>query len=379
MKSFRFTTILLLVLAVLGLAYAVCPPYIRKAVMHQGAGLYDYKIFDNRIVPAGNHQPWAVRDYTAGREIPAAFAKTFKKSKTVAFLVVQNEEIVFERYWGGFGPDTRSNAFSASISVQGLLVGIALDEGWIRSVDQPVADFIPDFRNNGRDGITIRHLLEMSSGLDWDEKATGPFSFAAKAYYGENLTGLALGQQVLGQPGRTFEYKGGSTVLLAMIMEKATGRKVGTYASEKLWRPLGAKNDAWWSLDNPDGIEKAFCCFHTNARDLARLGQLVLFRGSWHGQRLISESFLDQALSPSIHLKDEAGQPVDYFGWHWWIAEYRNDIIYYMRGGGGQYVIVIPAKNAVIVRLGEKESPDKVRGIPSDLLTWIDAGLELAK
>lgn len=379
MKSFRFTSILLIILAAVGIAYAVCPAYIRRAVMHQRPGVSDYKLFDNRIVAAGNYQPWTQREGFDKREIPGAYTKTFRKFKTLAFLVIKNEEVIFEKYWDGYSSDTRSNSFSMAASVLGLLVGIAMDEGWIKGIDQPVGDFLPDFKTGPKKNITVRHLMEMSSGLSWDEASSGLFATGTKAYYGNNLTELALNQEVIKEPGKLFEYKGGNTVLLALVLEKATGRKVGTYASEKLWKPLGAKNDAWWSLDNPDGIEKAFCCYNSDARDFARLGQLILFRGNWYGQQLVSGAFLNQALLPAAHLRDENGKPVDYFGWHWWLARYRGYDIYYMRGTNGQYVIAIPEMKTVIVRLGRFQSSELIKGIPSDFFAWVDAGLELAK
>jgi len=379
MKKFRFTWIILIFMGVIGIAYALCPQYLRKALIYQQVGIDDYKIFDNRVVAAGNYQPW---DETPGynqKEIPALYKPYFEKYKTVAFLVVKNQKIEFEKYWDHYSAESLSNSFSMAKSIISLLIGIALDEGYIQNVDQPVGDYLPDFKSGAKAKITIRNLLEMSSGLSWDEAYSSAFSMTTKGYYGKDLTRLVIDQTVEREPGIYHEYKSGDTQLLALVLESATHQKVSTYASEKLWKPIGAKNDALWSVDKLYGIEKAYCCFNSNARDFARLGQLILNKGQWNGKQVVSESYLRKALAPANHLIDKNGKPVDYYGWQWWLITHRNYQMCYMRGVNGQYVIVVPALNAVIVRLGHKRSKDRINGNPSDLLNWIDAGLDIAE
>ncbi len=379
MKKFRFTSILLIILVVLAAAWALCPQYLRKALIYQQVDIDDYKIFDNRIVTAGNPQPWEEMAGFDKREVPELYRQSFEEFKTVAFLVVKNEKIVFEKYWDGYSADSRSNSFSMAKSIVGLLIGIALDEGYINSVDQPVGDFLPEFAEGEKAKVTIRHLLEMSSGLSWDEAYSSAFSMTTKGYYGRNLAELVLNQEVLREPGTYHDYKSGNTQLLALILEKATHQKMSTYASEKLWKPMGASHDAWWCIDKPDGIEKAYCCFNSNARDFARFGQLILFNGNWYGKQLVSKDFLTKALTPVSHLTDENGKPVDYYGWQWWMMTYKGRQVYYMRGLNGQYVIILPATQTVIVRLGHKRSDDRINGTPVDFFSWLDAGIELSE
>lgn len=379
MKRFRFTTLLAIVVLGLGIAYAVCPPYLRKAIIYQKADIDDYKIFDNRIVATDHPQPWSFAPGFDKKDVPEIFNKEFDKYKTVAFLVVKNAKIVFEKYWDDYSADSKSNSFSMAKSIISLLVGIALDEGLIYSVDQPVGDYLPEFKEGGKSKITIRHLLEMSSGLSWDESYSKPSSMTAKGYYGDDVRSLVLNQEVLQDPGTRFEFKSGDTQLLALILEKATRSRVSYYASEKLWKPMGAAHDAWWSLDRINGTEKAFCCFHTNARDFARFGQLVLLNGNWYGKQLVSRDYLKQALKPSTHLTDGTGKKVDYFGWQWWLMTYKGKQVIYMSGLNGQYVIVIPETETVIVRLGHKCSSEKLNGAPVDFFTWLDTGIQLAE
>lgn len=378
MKRFRFTRILLIIVALLAVAYAICPSYLRTALVYQQADIDDYTIFDNRVVAAGNYEPWGeVAGYNR-RNIPEAYQSRFSKLKTVAFLVIKDQKIRFEKYWDGYSPDSKSNSFSMAKSIVSLLIGIALDEGAIQSVDQPVGDFLPEFKEGRKAAITIRHLLEMSSGLSWDESYSSLQSVSTRAYYGNDLTGLVMEQPVSRDPGKVFEFKGIDVQLLALVLESATHQKVSSYASDKLWKPMGARHDALWSIDKPGGSEKAFCCFHAGARDFARFGQLILYRGKWNEKQLISESYLNQALAPASHLTDIQGNRVEYYGWHWWLADYKGYRIFYMRGVCGQYVMVIPQLHTVIVRLGQKPPAEPMDGIPADFYTWIDAGLDLA-
>lgn len=124
---------------------------------------------------------------------------------------------------------------------------------------------------------------------------------------------------------------------------------------KKLWQPLGAEQDAQWSTDHLNGNEKAYCCLFTNARDFARLGSLYLHKGKWHNQQILSESYIQEALTPASSLVDESNKPISYYGYQWWLLpDYKKDSIFYARGILGQYIIVIPSKQVVIVRLGKK-------------------------
>jgi len=378
MNKFRFTRILLIIIVVLAVAYALCPQYLRKALIYQQPDIDDYTIFDNRVVMSENYEPWAEVPGFNQKNIPDIYKKQFEKFKTVAFLVVKDQKIRFEKYWEGYSSDSKSNSFSMAKSIISLLIGSALDEGSIKSVDQPIGDFLPEFKEGEKAKVTIRQLLEMSSGLSWDEAYSSAFSMTTKGYYGKDLPGLVLNQTVLREPGKFYDYKSGNTQLLAIILEKATGQNVSSYASKKLWKPMGAQHDALWSIDQPNGVEKAYCCFNTDVRDFARFGQLILNHGKWNGKQLVSEIYLNQALTAASHLIDENGKNVDYYGWQWWLMVYRGHQVYYMRGINGQYVIVVPALNTVIVRLGHKRATERIAGTPADFFTWIDAGLELA-
>jgi CubicO group peptidase (beta-lactamase class C family) len=250
-----------------------------------------------------------------------------------------------------------------SKTIVSILVGIAIDEGKIKSVDERVGDFIPEFRTGENAELTVKHLLTMSSGINFDENYANPLAFPAAAYYGTELQKLLFSYRVTEKPGKTFRYLSGNTAILSIVLERATGRHISDYASEKLWKPMGAKMPAYWSLDHKDGMEKAYCCFNSDS-------------GRWHGKQLVSEAYASQSVRLA-GLVDDDGTPNRRYGFSWWILpEYKGHFIFYARGILGQYVIVVPDQKMVIVRLGRKREAEKRNDHPLDLFDYIDAGLE---
>lgn len=220
----------------------------------------------------------------------------------------------------------------------------------------------------------------MSSGLSWDESYSTLFSLTTQGYYGNNLPKLVLNQRVVKEPGKLFEYRSGDTQLLSLIIEKATGKTLSDYASEKIWTKVGAEHDALWCLDRKDGVEKAFCCFNTNARDFARFGQLVLNGGKWNGQQVVPESYLNEALTPASYLFDpETNKNVDFYGYQWWMINIDGHRVWYARGLLGQYIFVIPDLNAVVVRLGHVRNSNRIDGTPEDVYQYIRYGISIVK
>jgi CubicO group peptidase (beta-lactamase class C family) len=361
--------IIFLVLVVLGLSILLLPPYARKALIYQKPGIDDYTIFSNRTIKAGKPQPWEQAGNYNQAKLDKAAVDSFEKYQTVAFLIVKDGKLLFEEYWDGYGAESMTNSFSMSKSIIGLLIGAAVDDGYIKSLEQPVADFIPEFRNPANQGLKIKDVLTMSSGLNWKESYGGLFNTTTEAYYGKDIKKLIYSLKVTSQPGVQFSYLSGNTELLAMIVEKATGKSISEYTSLKFWKPMGAEHDALWCLDDKDGMEKAYCCFNSNARDFARWGQLILNQGTWNGDTLISPVYIRQSITPNNHLTDETGQPVNYYGYQWWIINYNGHQVPYMRGILGQYIFVIPDENAVVVRLGHKRSEEKHEHHPAD--AWI--------
>lgn len=369
--------ILLAIIMLAVIAYLVLPYYAKQALVHQLPGIEDYKIFDNRVVHAGGHIPWPLDETYNAQSMNDSTRDKMLYYEPIAFLILKDQKVLYEEYWDGFDADAYSNSFSMAKSIVSLLIGAALDDGYIQSLDQKVGEFIEAYNEGGKENITIRNVLTMSSGLDWDEAYASLFSPTTKSYYGDNLREMVNDLELAEDPGVRYYYRSIDTELLAMIVESATGRNISDYCSEKFWRHMGAKHNAFWSLDKKDGMEKAFCCFNSNARDFARWGQLILNKGSWNNRQLVAESYIHEAITPADNLIDDDGNKVDYYGYQWWLIDYNGHRIPYMRGILGQYVFVIPDKNAVVVRLGHKRSDELIGPNRKDIYVYLEAAFQI--
>ncbi|MDR0544105.1 MAG: beta-lactamase family protein [Odoribacteraceae bacterium] len=359
-------------------AYCCLPYHARQAILRGYPRVDDLELFPRDTLRRAECTEWpTARAYNA-LELPPEDQAYLDRLGTTAFLVIHRDSILREEYRDGWDPNMTSNIFSATKSIVSLLVGIALGEGKINSLDDPVSHYLPPFREGDRSRVTIRHLLTMSSGLDWDESYSSLFSRTTRGYYGRDLRDLVEELQSAEPPGVRFSYKSGDTQLLSFIVEQAVGQTTSAYATEKLWQPLGACRDAYWLLDKPDGDEKAFCCFHSTARDMARLGSLLLHRGSHGGRQIVPLSYMDEALRPASCLQDEFGRDsLDYYGFQTWIMHYRGMTNPYFRGMLGQYVIAVPSRDAIIVRLGKAREKQYNREVPLDLYRYMDMALHL--
>lgn len=350
--------------------------YIVKALIYQKVNIDDYKIFANRTVKKGDAQPWKISSDYNSFKLNKEELDYFNEFGTVAFLVVKDTALLFEAYWDGYGTKSYSNSFSMAKSIISLLVGCAVEDGYIHSLDDPISKYLPELKAG--DSVTIRNLLTMSSGLSWDESYSSLFSQTTKGYYGSNLPKLVLSQISLEKPGKYFEYRSGDTQLLSLIVERATGKTLSDYVSERIWSKIGAEHNALWCLDRKNGVEKAFCCFNSNARDFARFGQLVLNNGSWNGKQIVPLDYLHQVVQPATYLKDsETGKPCNFYGYQWWILDLDGYHVIYARGLNGQYIFAIPQLNSVIVRLGHKRSTVRIDGTPEDVYKYIRLGIQI--
>lgn len=372
----RLLIVLIIFLVLMGIFYLAAPKYVSRALIYQKVNIDDYEIFHNRRVKAEAPVPWQASE--GNKEIPQQHLESMQEYKPVAFLVVKDKKIVSEHYWEGYDKESHSNAFSATKSIVSLLVGIAYDKGHIKSLDQPLGDYFPEYASGRKSEVTIRHLLTMSSGLSWDESYGSLFSTTTEAYYGTDISSLVMDLELVENPGEEFKYLSGNTQLLGLLVSEATGTSLSEFASRHLWTPVGAVQDALWSLDDEGGDEKAYCCFNSNARDFARIGQLVLDSGRAYGKQVISAEYLRQATSPASYLLDKHGEANNFYGYQWWIVNYKGHQVKYARGILGQYIFVIPDLNVVTVRLGHKRSKEYKEGHhPKDVFLYLDVTLDM--
>lgn len=293
--------------------------------------------------------------------------------QTVALLVIKDDLLIKEWYADDYSEADVVNSFSMSKSFVSLMIGAAVSGGYISSIDDKAVEYLPeDFKNVPAD-VTIRHLLQMSSGIGFDESYTSPFAFPAKGYYGSDLRGLVKGYEREVEPGTEWFYKGGDTQLLAFLLEEATGMKISAYFKMEIWNKLGCTGNAYWSLDSEAGDEKASCCLYATARDFARIGKLVLDEGAVGDNQIISKEYMEACFEPVNLPNKRSGENVDYYGLQWWMGEVEGLQIRYARGILGQYIIAVPEKNAVIVRLGRQRSDEKIDGKhPLDMALYLD-------
>jgi CubicO group peptidase (beta-lactamase class C family) len=370
-----FLSILLLTGLLSLFAVVTGKTYLFKAVYYNFADIDDYKVFPNNTVAAGQPQPWNISAGYNKAAMPAALAQLLEQSSTVAVLVIKNDSVLFEKYWQGYSDSSLSGSFSMAKSITSLLTGCALKEGLIKSLEEPVGNYLPEFKEGEKAKVRIIDLLTMSSGSDWDESYSNPLAATTEIYYGSDVYKTATSVKIVKQPGTEYRYKSGDTQLLGLVLEKAIGKSLSAYAAEKLWKPLGAEHAALWSTDREGGHEKAYCCFNTNARDFARIGQLMIDSGSWKGNEIITRDYFAKSVSPCM-LPDEYGSACDYYGYQWWLAPRRGGV-FYAQGILGQWIVVMPQKKMVIVRLGKKRSEKRVDGLRSELDGLIQWGKTL--
>lgn len=311
-----------------------------------------------------DHQKFPSRPLTAGAEtfyfhvadsgkFPRAINNTpfdayLEEHKTVAFLIIKNDTIQYEKYFKGYDAQSIVPSFSMAKSVTSILIGCAIDDGLIQSVEEPITNYIPELAKNGFEKVTIRHLLQMTSGIDFNESYVNPFGDAASFYYGLNLRKNIEKMKLDTEPGLSFDYVSGNTQLLGLVLERALkDRTVTSYLQQKIWTPLGMEYDASWSIDREkEGLEKTFCCLNARARDFAKLGRLYKNKGHWNGKQIVSQEWVEA----STRLDTTDGS-ASYYQYQWWMPTPGEDFM--AQGILGQYVYVHPAKDLVIVRLGK--------------------------
>lgn len=332
----------------------------------------DGQYFSSNKISRGNPKPWPADINYNKKKLSPELEKHLKETESVSFLVIQHGKLLQEHYWEGYHKNTASNSFSMAKTVSVLLLGKAIDDGKINGIDQKFSDLYPDFSEKefGKN-LTLGNLASMEAGLDWKEDYKDPFSPNAAAYYGFSLADVVFQKKLKQNPGEKFEYQSGATQLLGFAVGKAVGMPLATYASAKLWKPLGMEQNAEWSTDNL-GVEKSFCCIQSNARDFAKLGSLLLNNGKFENIPLIDENFVRQMITPTEHSNGVYGLGVwtnyDYVIHH-----------YYLRGLYGQYVIVVPEYDLIIVRLGNKDGGKKdSKNRPAEVEFYINEALKIA-
>lgn len=269
-----------------------------------------------------------------------ALADFLAMPEAIGLLVVKDGAVLLEHYAPGNDRDSRWISFSVTKSVTSLLIGAAIADGYIASVDEPVAHYLPRLRGTPYEAATVRDVLNMASGVAWNEDYADPASDVARA---GGANGLGLVRYLadlprVGEPGTTFNYNTGETNLAGEILRAAIGNNAATYLTHRIWQPFGMERDATWLIDGAGGVETGGCCISATLRDFARLGIFAMRDGVLaDGTRVLPEGWMAESIRPS------AGNPG--YGYLWWLM---GDGSYTARGIFGQQIYVDPAAGLVI-------------------------------
>lgn len=301
-------------------------------------------LIKSRDIPGSD----TLRELPDGAELdlPIDVDAYMEEQRHVAVVVLHNGKVRLERYGLGFEDDGRWTSFSVAKSLTSTLVGIAVKEGDIESLQDPVSKYIQGLENSAYDDVTIEQLLTMFSGVAWDETYTDPNSDVAKFNNhvaedgGSNLVSYMAKLPRAHPAGKVWNYSTGETNLIGVLVVEATGRTLSEYLSDKIWGPYGMQQDATWLL-NDDGTEISGCCIQAATRDFARFGQFILEGAEVDGQRLVPEDWVARATTKRIGYND----PGHGYGYQWWTYD---DGAFAADGIFGQGIFIDPNRNLVI-------------------------------
>ena len=335
------------------------------------ADITDYKYFENiEIAKSSVPQKWPI--HKSYNKIPQTekLKNLHEEFGTVAFLIIKNDSIWHEKYFSGYNKNSHSNSFSMAKSIVSAAMGKAIEKGFFKSINDKVGDYISGYNNGFASELTIGDLSSMSSGMNWNESYTNIFGVTARSYITSELNELIKSRKIIEPPGKNFKYYSSNTQLLSMTIEKATNRNISGLVKEWFIDPLGFENNIFWQIDGKKNNSiKAYCCFNSNARDFARFGKLYKDFGKWNGNQILDSTFIARSIKPRFEKSSE-------YGYGFWLGEINKNRFFAMRGILGQYVIVVPEKNTIIVRLGERNN-EKDNNRPKDFDSYFIESLNM--
>lgn len=334
-------------------------PYIIGSYRHLG------EIYASRLVPRASQPSELPRgeqiEFPAYdlRGTPRDLEDYVLRARTTGLIVLKNGKVVYERYWFGADEHSLFTSMSVAKSITSTLVGFAVGDGLIKSVDDPISDYLPELKGSGYEGVPIKAVLQMSSGVDFTEDYDSAMSDSTRmwnkslVYNNTPIIDFVRKVKRSREPFATFNYAGVEPVALGWLVSRVTGKTLSDYLAEKMWGPVGMEADANWVTDGrgADAAEAAFCCFNATLRDYARFGLLMAQDGVWQGKRLLPANWVAEATRPDRPQvqpgKLYAGYQMGY-QYQWWTFP-GEDHAFTGQGVNGQFVYVNPAENLVIV------------------------------
>ncbi len=350
------------------------PQYMFRIIAYRESDVEDYKIFNERPIKKDDNTYFytRVQNTNLGNQIISYKYKDTLKEKaldelledtgTTAFIIIKDDNVMLKNYSNANKTDSINTSFSAAKSIVSLLVGIAIDEGYINSVEDSIGSYIEEFKDTEFEDITIEDLLKMNSNIKYKEGNLW-FGDDAKTYYMPNLRNLALNKiEIDDNYNGEFLYNNYHPLLLGIIIERSTGFPVSVYMENKIWKKLGAEFDASWSLDSQkSGFEKMESGINVRAIDFAKIGSMVLNQGKWNNEQIVSQQWIKLSTTPELSTSDDEyrdywlkNNDIDYnFMWYSTRNDETKEDIFAL-GKYGQYIYISPKNKIVIVRHGKE-------------------------
>jgi len=339
-----------------------CNTFLRRYVLLNTPDVYDYKHLPFRVIKYNHDDVFSFNkdfDFDINNILPINFNgqkinnldQFLEKHFTTAFIVMKNDRLLYEKYFHGHDRSTYCKCFSVSKNFISALIGIAIDEGLIKSVDEPIIKFIPELKDKRLNTLTIRHCLSATTGLKFNKGGAFPWHDDVRVYYSSDLRKLLSQIEYDKEPGTVFNTEEYSSCLLALVLERATHIKVSDYLTEKIWKPLGMEFDALWTLDREeDGLEVANSGLTARPIDFVKFGRLYLNKGNWNGKQIVPRKWIEESTVPdpdSISYWNDS-----YYKYMWW-GKIKKDVYEFSANDHfSQRIYIAPVKNIVIVRFG---------------------------
>lgn len=367
-KKILFYFFLLIILTFGGLF--IWQPYLMRVLYYRQPDAVTYKAFPQAISHKSDSVFHFIRSSKLRNDVDTLhvldgnnqsipFKDYFKNGKLNAFLVIRNDSILYEKYSSGYSDSTLTTVFSGAKSLVSIMLGEALADGSIKSLNDQVTQYIPELKfNPAFNNITLKNLLDMKSGLEFQDALGGVvqafFSDEAKYYYTHDMKTELMKVKLVNKPGTVWKYKSIDPILLGWVMEKATGKSVAQYFEEKIWWNIGTEYNSTWGLDHPNGLVNTASRFQVTAIDFAKIGRLYLNKGKYNNKQIVPESWVNQ----SINIGTE--KPASSKGWQksahhylWWIPQEGENGDYAAEGMLGQRLYVDPKTNTIIVQFAD--------------------------
>ncbi len=346
------------------------PTFLGRVLTHLDSSVEDYKIFPSRVIEKSKNPYHYTKniDQTIDKISLATFknGKTLRefldKTDTTSFLIVKNDQIIYEKYANGYNESSINTSFSMAKSVVSLLIGKAVENGFIKSVTEPISDYITEFKGQKIGETTIEDLLLMRSNIVYDEDKFLWFGDDSLTYWHPNLRNLALSHTKLGNYEGKFHYNNYHPLLLGIILERSTGVTVSEFFAREIWQPIGAEFDATWSLDSDGGFEKMESGINFRAVDFVKIGSMVLHNGFWNGTQIFSGNWLNSSTLCEFPISEKDyentfldGKNVGY-KYMWYTTPSDNggyDVIAW--GKSDQILYISPAERTLVLRTGKTD------------------------